>query len=84
MRKELHFRLAFDESPDLPQGVEDALFFLKPGDRAVVDVSGQYGFGSVGRADLGIPANASLTYDITVMSCEPVSRLLFSVNGKKT
>jgi len=78
--KELEFRLGFDEANDLPRGVEEALRFFSIGSRGSFDLTPEYAFGSLGRADLGIPRNASVTYDVTLISCEPVSSSLFCDN----
>lgn len=84
MEKQWEFRVGFQETDDLPVGVEDALLFFSTGERRFVDLSPDYGFGSSGRPDLGIPPDANLRYDVTLLSCESVSSSLFSLNLAET
>lgn len=53
-------------------GVERAIQKLKKGETARIIIKPQYGFGSEGSNELGVPPNATVEYVVTLVSFEKV------------
>ncbi|CAG0915937.1 unnamed protein product [Notodromas monacha] len=64
--KDMEFRLDLGEADELPRGVEEALYKFHKGEKSVLKLSPQYGFGAEGNPQLGVPPNAHLVYEITL------------------
>lgn len=55
---------------NIPEGVELALKKMRKGERALVTVKPKFGFGARGNETFAVPANATLTYDLTLHKFE--------------
>jgi len=55
----------------LPVGVEKAICSMKSGEKATFKIRSDYGYGPKGNSDLNIPPNATLHYEITLVSWDP-------------
>jgi tetratricopeptide (TPR) repeat protein len=62
--KDLEFHLDFNEAPQLPHGVEEALYKFHKGEKAILKLAPAYGFGSAGKQEFGVPSNAPLVYEV--------------------
>ena len=72
-RDDLTFILGEGSEAQVVSGVEMALKKSHKGDKAKVKVKAQYGYGTEGNAEKGIPAMADLEYEVTLKSFEKVS-----------
>lgn len=50
----------------LPEGIDKVLKRMKKGERSVITMGPRYGFGKAGRAEYGVPGNATIEWDITL------------------
>lgn len=68
----LNFNFTVGEGIDsnIPGGVEVALKKMRQGERARVTVRPKFGFGSRGSEALGVPPNATLSYELTLHKFE--------------
>ena len=68
--REVSFNLGDGLEHNIPDGVEQALLKFKKQERSILQLKPQFGFGSSGNEELGIPANASLEYEIELKNFE--------------
>jgi FK506-binding protein 4/5 len=77
--KDLEFHLDFNEAPQLPHGVEEALYKFHKGEKAILKLAPAYGFGSAGKQEFGVPSNAPLVYEVELKDFVKV--IFISLNG---
>jgi len=68
--RELSFNLGEGCEHNIPDGVEQALLKFKKQERSVLHLSPAMAFGSKGCDQLGIPANAQVSYEVELKSFE--------------
>jgi len=68
--REVSFNLGDGLEHNIPDGVEQALLKFKKQERSILQLKPEFGFGSSGNEELGIPANASLEYEIELKNFE--------------
>jgi len=68
--RSIEFELGEGLDKNIPPGAELGLEKMKKGEVASVVLSSRYGFGSKGCKELGVPANASLRYELTLKTFE--------------
>ena len=51
-------------------GIEKALYTMKKREKVQLKIQSKYGFGEKGNDELGIPANADVTYEVYLTSFE--------------
>ena len=68
--REISFNLGVGCEHNIPEGVEMALLKFKKQERSLLHLSPSYGFGAKGCDQLGIPANAQLSYEVELKSFE--------------
>ncbi len=68
--RELSFSLGEGQEHGVPGGLETALQKMKKGEVARVSLSPANAFGAAGDATRGVPANATLVYDVTLSTFE--------------
>ncbi|XP_075234206.1 FK506-binding protein 59-like isoform X2 [Lycorma delicatula] len=68
--RDVSFCLGEGSEEGIPSGVERALDKFKLREKSLLQLSSQYGWGSQGKPELGIPPNAKLNYTVTLNSFE--------------
>ena len=68
--REVSFNLGDGLEHNIPDGVEQALLKFKKQERSILQLKPEFGFGSSGNEELGIPVNASLEYEIELKNFE--------------
>ena len=69
-QRDLSFNLGEGSEHMIPEGVESALLKFKKQERSLLQLSPAYGFGNTGCAQLGIPSDASLSYEVELKNFE--------------
>ena len=68
--RDISFNLGEGLEHSIPEGVEQALLKFKRGEVSLLKLRPSYGFGSTGHQEFGIPANATLEYEIELKNFE--------------
>jgi len=69
-QRKVEFEVGEGLNVNIPRGIEFALEKMKKNECAQITLKPEYGFGSTGNSDLGVPAGASLVYDVTLSTFE--------------
>lgn len=71
--RDLSFDLGEGAALNICEGLEIALSKMKKGEVAEVDIKSKHAFGTAGKTEFSIPANADITYEVTMKNCERVN-----------
>lgn len=58
-------------------GLEYALKHFRRGERSRLEIVAKYGYGASGHAEFGIPPNADLFYEVTMINFTRVSKMIY-------
>lgn len=75
--RKLKFPLGEGSEHDVVEGVEMALRKMKKTQQTRIKIKPDYGFGDEGHKEFGIPAGASITYEVTLIDYVKVDIYLF-------
>lgn len=90
--RNVKFVLGDGEEEGIVPGLELALYKMKKGEVAQVDIKHPYAYGAVGNADLAVPGGADLQYIVTLKDLdqakyshemEPTEKLEFAAKAKE-
>lgn len=70
--RDLSFDLGEGAAFNVCEGLEIAISKMKKGEVAEVVIKSKYAFGAAGKTEFSIPANADITYEVTMKNCERV------------
>ena len=70
--RELTFALGEGAEHGVCPGVEEALEKFKTGERSRLTLAAPYAFGASGHAEFGVPADATVQYEVKLTSFEKV------------
>jgi FK506-binding protein 4/5 len=74
--RDLSFDLGEGAAFNICEGLEIALSKMKKGEVAEVDIKSKHAYGAAGKTEFSIPANADITYEVTMKNCERVSLMI--------
>lgn len=71
--RDVSFDLGEGAAFNICEGLEIGLSKMKKGEVAEVSIKSKYAFGTAGKTEFSIPANADITYEVTMKNCERVN-----------
>ncbi len=71
-QRDVEFTLGEGENHGIVEGLEIALIKFKKGEKSRLKIQSKYGYGSAGCPEKNIPADAELTYEVTLKEFEKV------------